>query len=65
MRKIFGAICAVSAVVLVWAVVIGLNSSPASAWEAPCDFLTGGGFIITTASGAHEEAKANFGVGGG
>jgi hypothetical protein len=31
----------------------------------PCDFLTGGGFIITTASGTHEPAKANFGVGGG
>jgi hypothetical protein len=31
----------------------------------PCDFLTGGGFIITTASGTHEAAKANFGVGGG
>jgi hypothetical protein len=37
----------------------------ARAWEFPCDFLTGGGFIITTASGMHEPAKANFGVGGG
>lgn len=31
----------------------------------PCDFLTGGGFIITTASETHAAAKANFGVGGG
>jgi hypothetical protein len=35
------------------------------AHDFPCDFLTGGGFIITTASGTHEPAKANFGVGGG
>ena len=28
----------------------------------PCDFLTGGGFIITTASGS--PAHGNFGVGG-
>jgi hypothetical protein len=30
-----------------------------------CDFLTGGGFIVTTASSTHDPAKANFGVGGG
>src|SRR5258706_2343076 len=34
-----------------------LASGSAFAW--PCDFLTGGGFII------HNGAKANFGVGGG
>jgi hypothetical protein len=39
--------------------------SPASAHPMPCDFMTGGGFIITTASGTHDPAKANFGVGGG
>lgn len=33
--------------------------------QPPCDFLTGGGFIITTASFTHPPAKANFGVGGG
>jgi hypothetical protein len=44
------------------AVAFGLISAPAS---AVCDFLTGGGFIITTASGTHLPAKANFGVGGG
>jgi hypothetical protein len=36
-----------------------------SAHPSPCDFLTGGGFIITTGGGTHEPAKANFGVGGG
>src|SRR5687767_12525799 len=36
-----------------------------SAWPAPCDFLTGGGFIITTGGGTHEPAKGNFGIGGG
>jgi hypothetical protein len=36
-----------------------------TAWPAPCDFLTGGGFIITTGSGTHDAAKANFGIGGG
>lgn len=45
-----------------------LIAAPAQAHpedQAPCDFLTGGGFIITTASGTHPPAKANFGVGGG
>ena len=37
-----------------------LNAHP-----APCDFLTGGGFIITTGGGTHPPAKGNFGVGGG
>ena len=31
----------------------------------PCDFLTGGGFIITTGGNTHAPANANFGVGGG
>ena len=31
----------------------------ASAWVSPCDFLTGGGFIVRDSG-----AKANFGVGG-
>lgn len=53
------------------ALALALSIAPASAWEGeeppqpPCDFLTGGGFIITTASGMHAPAKANFGVGGG
>ena len=38
-----------------------LNPAPAVAWETevPCDFLTGGGYII------YRGAHANFGVGGG
>ena len=36
---------------------LALASGAANAW--PCDFLTGGGFIINNG------AKANFGVGGG
>lgn len=36
-----------------------LAGQSAAAQDLPCDFLTGGGFIITT-----EDAKANFGVGG-
>jgi hypothetical protein len=53
------------------AVVLGVammlsTGAPAGAWATPpCDFMTGGGFIITTASGMHPPAKANFGVGGG
>jgi len=31
----------------------------------PCDFVTGGGFIITTGGNTHAPANANFGVGGG
>ncbi len=44
---------------------LGLVSAPASAW---CDFVTGGGYIITTAKGSlsvHDPAMANFGVHGG
>ena len=47
------------------AVVLVVSDHAARAHEFPCDFLTGGGYIMTTASGAHPEAKANFGVGGG
>jgi hypothetical protein len=44
------------------AVSLLLSAGIAGAWmtnEVPCDFVTGGGFII------HNGAKANFGVGGG
>ena len=37
-----------------------VRPSPVKAWATPpCDFLTGGGWIV------HNGAKANFGVGGG
>src|SRR5881409_4433570 len=47
---------------IVLAVLLVLIAGPAGAWttnEVPCDFVTGGGFII------HNGAHANFGVGGG
>lgn len=47
------------------AVALAFGDRAARAHEFPCDFLTGGGYILTTASGTHAEAKANFGVGGG
>ena len=46
--------------------LVGLSTEQSViAHPAPCDFLTGGGFINTTGGGQHELAKANFGVGGG
>jgi hypothetical protein len=45
------------------ALALLLASGSAFAWK--CDFLTGGGFIITTGGNTHFPAKANFGVGGG
>jgi hypothetical protein len=62
MRSLVGALCALS---LAAALAFVFSGQSVSAWEAPCDFLTGGGYIITTASGTHDPAKANFGVGGG
>jgi hypothetical protein len=43
-------------------IVLVLNPAPAMAWgppPVPCDFMTGGGYII------YKGAHANFGVGGG
>jgi hypothetical protein len=62
MRSFMGAICAlgIAAALLMVSTERVVNAHP-----APCDFLTGGGFINTTASGQHPPAKANFGVGGG
>ncbi len=45
------------------ALALLLVSGSAFAWQ--CDFLTGGGFIITNGGNTHPPAKANFGVGGG
>ena len=47
---------------IVFAALLVLIAGPAGAWttnEVPCDFVTGGGFIV------HNGAHANFGVGGG
>ena len=61
MRNIVATLSALAVAVL----MLVLTGPAATAWDAPCDFLTGGGFIITTASGTHEPAKANFAIGGG
>src|SRR6185503_2111746 len=47
---------------IVLAAILVLIAGPAGAWttnEVPCDFVTGGGYII------HNGAHANFGVAGG
>src|SRR5205809_7808990 len=38
------------------------SAGPAGAWDQPssCDYLDGEGFIVTTASGMHKPAKAEF-----
>jgi hypothetical protein len=60
MRKV---VITASCTVAATALALALNQQVVSAHI--CDFLTGGGWIITTASGNHPPAKANFGVGGG
>ena len=62
MRMFIGALFALG----IAAALPGLSTGRVvSAHPAPCDFLTGGGFINTTGGGQHELAKANFGIGGG
>jgi hypothetical protein len=61
MKNIVATLSALAAAVL----MLVLTGPAVTAWDAPCDFLTGGGFIITTASGTHDPAKANFAIGGG
>lgn len=62
MRSFIGAVCALG---IAAALLVVSTERAVNAWEAPCDFMTGGGFINTTAGGQHPLAKANFGVGGG
>src|SRR5205823_3513012 len=47
------------------AFALAITGHPANAWTMPCDFLTGGGFIVTSGSGAHAEDTAALGIGGG
>ena len=62
MRNLTGAMFALG----IAAALVALSTErTVIAHPAPCDFLTGGGFINTTGGGQHELAKANFGVGGG
>ena len=62
MRTFIGALFALGITV---ALVTLTTERTVLAHPAPCDFLTGGGFIITTGGGTHPPAKGNFGVGGG
>ena len=61
MRAMTGAAIALG----IAALAFTLTTNPVHAWESPCDFLTGGGFIFTTASGAHPVTKGTFAIGGG
>jgi hypothetical protein len=54
-----------AAFALVVAVALVAAERTLIAHPAPCDFLTGGGFIMTTASGTHEVTKGTFAIGGG
>jgi hypothetical protein len=47
------------------ALAVALTERPAGAHEFPCDFLTGGGYIFTTAMTSHPIAKGTFAIGGG
>jgi hypothetical protein len=62
MRK---ALLALGCAIGVTALGAVITERSASAWEFPCDFLTGGGFIFTTASRTHDLSKNNFAIGGG
>src|SRR6266446_9244407 len=55
--KVLAALLGRGLLVAVIGCLFVLTPSPAMAW--PCDFLTGGGWIV------HHGAHANFGVGGG
>lgn len=62
MRNVVYAFCSALGVAVA---VLAVSERTASAHVFPCDFLTGGGWILTTASRTHAEAKANFAIGGG
>src|ERR671923_68723 len=57
--KLVSTLAAVGLPAAVAVMVSVLHPAPAMAWEVPCDFMTGGGFII------YQGNKANFGIGGG
>ena len=62
MRRIISALGCALAVAIMTTVI---SEQRANAHVFPCDFLTGGGYIFTTASGAHAVAKGTFAIGGG
>jgi hypothetical protein len=58
-RIVFGLVASVLAVSMA-VVILGVKPATVRAWATPpCDFLTGGGWIV------HSGAKANFAVAGG
>jgi hypothetical protein len=61
MRTLIGALCALALAAL----TVTLNETPVSAHNLPCDFLTGGGWIIHPSAEAPGGEKGTFGVGGG
>jgi uncharacterized repeat protein (TIGR01451 family) len=64
LRKVIlfvGALCVAGTAAL----PLYLTGRSASAQQQPCDFLTGGGVITTTASGTHAAAQATFAIAGG
>lgn len=62
MRTFAGAGCALAIAI---AVIVMTTQGTVNAMPTPCDFLTGGGFIMTTASNTHDLAKGTFAIGGG
>ena len=61
MRTVTGALFALGIAVA----LVALTQRAVIAHPAPCDFLTGGGFIMTTGSNTHAVAKGTFAIGGG
>jgi len=57
MRRMIGLLAA--AAVVLTGRIAGAQLPP-----TPCDFVTGGGYIVTTANGIHDAAKANFAIAG-
>src|SRR5437667_11513148 len=57
MRRMIGLLAA--AAVVLTGRIAGAQLPP-----TPCDFVTGGGYIVTTANGIHDAAKADFAIAG-
>ena len=64
--KLLSALLAGGLLTAVAVLVIGTTAPPVQAWfsSLPCDFLTGGGWILPPAGGSNG-VKANFAIGGG
>jgi len=69
MSKLLSALAAgglLAAVAVVGVLILSTTAPPVKAWfsSVPCDFLTGGGWILPPA-GSSNGVKANFAIGGG